>query len=119
MRPSPTTTTTSRTSTPTSRKESGSSRRSRRSLRRPGSRNSLRLARPMARTIRFHLDECCDPAIADGLRRRNIDVTTLQETGLLEAEDEEQAAYGLAQDRVVFTHDADFLRLQATGVPHA
>jgi predicted nuclease of predicted toxin-antitoxin system len=73
----------------------------------------------MARTIRFHLDECCDPAIADGLRRRSIDVTTSQEAGLLEAEDEEQAAYGLAQDRVVFTHDADFLRLQAAGVPHA
>ena len=72
----------------------------------------------MARTIRFHLDECCDPAIADGLRRRDIDVTTSQEVGLLEAEDEEQAAYGLARDRVVFTHDADFLRLQAAGVPH-
>ena len=73
----------------------------------------------MPRTIRFHLDECCDPSIADGLRRRNIEVTTSQEAGLLEAEDEQQAAYGLAQDRVVFTHDADFLRLQAAGVPHA
>ena len=72
----------------------------------------------MPRTIRFHLDECCDPSIADGLRRRNIEVTTSQEAGLLEAEDEQQAAYGLAQDRVVFTHDADFLRLQAAGVPH-
>ncbi len=30
----------------------------------------------MARTIRFRLDECCDPAIADGLRRRSIDVTS-------------------------------------------
>ena len=54
----------------------------------------------MPRTIRFHLDECCDPSIADGLRRRNIEVTTSQEAGLLEAEDEQQAAYGLAQDRV-------------------
>jgi hypothetical protein len=53
----------------------------------------------MPRTIRFHLDECCDPSIADGLRRRNIEVTTSQEAGLLEAEDEQQAAYGLAQDR--------------------
>ena len=34
----------------------------------------------MARTIRFHLDECCDPAIADGLRRRSIDVTTSQDS---------------------------------------
>lgn len=73
----------------------------------------------MARTIRFHLDECCDPAIAEGLRRRNIDVTTTREAGLIQAEDEEQAAYGLAQSRVVFTHDADFLRLQAARVPHA
>ena len=48
----------------------------------------------MARTIRFHLDECCDPAIADGLRRATIDVTTSQEAGLIEAEDEQQAAYG-------------------------
>ncbi len=73
----------------------------------------------MARTIRFHLDECCDPAIAAGLRRRGVDVTTSQEAGLLEAEDEEQAAYGLAENRVVFTHDPDFLRLQAAGVQHA
>jgi predicted nuclease of predicted toxin-antitoxin system len=73
----------------------------------------------MARTTRFHLDECCDPAIANGLRRRDIDVTTLQEAGLIEAEDEQQAEYGFAENRVVLTHDADFLRLQAAGVPHA
>ena len=64
----------------------------------------------MARTIRFHLDECCDPAIANGLRRRKIDVTISQEAGLIEAEDEQQAAYGLSEYRAVFTHDADFLR---------
>lgn len=73
----------------------------------------------MARTIRFHLDECCDPAIAEGLRRRHIDVTTSQQVGLRTAEDEQQAAYGLAEGRVILTHDADFLRLQAAGVPHA
>lgn len=73
----------------------------------------------MARTIRFHLDECCDPAIAESLRRRGIDVTTSQEVGLLRAEDEQQAAYGLAENRVVLTHDTDFLRLHATGAAHA
>ena len=73
----------------------------------------------MARTIRFHLDEWCDPAIADGLRRRNIDVTTSQEVGLLRAMDEQQAAHGLAERRVVLTHDVDFLQLQSGGVPHA
>jgi predicted nuclease of predicted toxin-antitoxin system len=73
----------------------------------------------MARTIRFHLDECCDPAIADGLRRRGIDVTTSLEVGLLRAVDEQQVAYGLAEGRVVLTHDADHLRLQSEGVSHA
>ena len=33
----------------------------------------------MLRTIRFHLDEDTDPAIAEGLRRHGIDVTTSQE----------------------------------------
>ncbi len=60
--------------------------------------------RIVARTIRFHLDECCDPAIAAGLRRRGIDVTTSQEAGLLEAEDEQQAAYGLARRESGDTH---------------
>lgn len=73
----------------------------------------------MARTIRFHLDECCDPAVAAGLGRRGIDVTTTPEVGLLKAEDELQAAYGLAENRVVVTHDTDFLAHQAAGVPHA
>ncbi len=33
----------------------------------------------MPRTIRFHLDEHCPHAIADGLRRFGIDVTTAAE----------------------------------------
>lgn len=41
----------------------------------------------MARTIQFHLDEHMDKAIAIGLRRRGIDVTTTPEAGLL-GEDE-------------------------------
>lgn len=39
----------------------------------------------MPRTIRFHLDENCSHAIAAGLRRRGIDVTTTPEAGLLNA----------------------------------
>lgn len=41
----------------------------------------------MARTIQFHLDEHMSKAIAIGLRRRGIDVTTTPEAGLL-GEDE-------------------------------
>jgi predicted nuclease of predicted toxin-antitoxin system len=73
----------------------------------------------MPRTIRFHLDENCSKAIAGGLRRRGIDVTTTPEAGLMGAMDEQQAAYGLAEGRVLFTQDQDFLRIDAAGVPHA
>jgi predicted nuclease of predicted toxin-antitoxin system len=73
----------------------------------------------MPRTIRFHLDENCTKAIAVGLRRHGIDVTTTPEARLLGVIDEEQAAYALSQGRVIFTQDRDFLRIHAAGVPHA
>jgi len=71
------------------------------------------------RTIRFHLDENCPQAIAEGLRRRGIDVTTTPEADLLSASDDEQTAYALSECRVIFTQDKDFLRINASGVPHA
>jgi hypothetical protein len=43
----------------------------------------------MPRTIRFHLDEDCDPVIAIGLRRHAIDVTTTPEAGIIGATDEQ------------------------------
>jgi predicted nuclease of predicted toxin-antitoxin system len=67
----------------------------------------------MPRTIRFHLDENCHRAVAEGLRRRGIDVTTTSQAGLMSASDEEQIAYGVAQGRVIFTQDRDFLRFPA------
>jgi predicted nuclease of predicted toxin-antitoxin system len=73
----------------------------------------------MPRTIRFHLDENCDRAIAEGLRRRGVDVTTTAAAALLSAADDPQLAYGLAQERVIFTQDRDFLRLHAAEQPHA
>ena len=73
----------------------------------------------MPRTIRFHLDENCHRAIAEGLRRRGVDVTTTPEAELLQATDGEQVAYSLREGRVLFTQDRDFLRLHAAGVPHA
>jgi predicted nuclease of predicted toxin-antitoxin system len=73
----------------------------------------------MSRTIRFHLDENCPHAIADGLRRRGIDVTTTPEVGLMGATDEQQAAHALVEGRVIVTQDKDFLRINAAGIPHA
>jgi predicted nuclease of predicted toxin-antitoxin system len=72
----------------------------------------------MPRTIKFHLNEHCDPAIADGLRRQGIDVTTTSEMALLGAADEKQIAYAVATGRVIFTNDSDYLRLSASGTPH-
>jgi predicted nuclease of predicted toxin-antitoxin system len=72
----------------------------------------------MPRTIRFHLDENCPRAIASGLRRRGIDVTTSGETGRLGVDDLQQNAYALAEGRMIFTQDEDFLAIHAAGIPH-
>jgi predicted nuclease of predicted toxin-antitoxin system len=67
----------------------------------------------MSRTIRFHLDENCDPRIAVGLRLHGADITTTPEVGLLHAPDELQLAFAIAHGRVIVTQDTDFLRLAA------
>lgn len=68
--------------------------------------------------MKFHLDENVDHAIADGLRRRGIDVTTSTEANLLAADDESQLTFALNEGRVIITHDRDLLRLQSLGIPH-
>lgn len=73
----------------------------------------------MPRTIRFHLDEHVDPAIADGLRRRGMDVTTTREAGLLSASDETQLEFARQQGRVIVTFDDDFLYLASQVRGHA
>jgi hypothetical protein len=60
-----------------------------------------------------------DDAIANGLRRRGIDVTTTADAGLSGADDEDHLAFGLSQGRVVVTKDRNFLRHHRDGVPHA
>jgi len=73
----------------------------------------------MPTPIRFHLDESCHPAIADGRRRRGVDVTTTAEEGLIGTSDETQVGYVREQGRVLVTHDADFFRLHQAGAWHA
>jgi predicted nuclease of predicted toxin-antitoxin system len=72
----------------------------------------------MPRTIRFHLDENCNPRIASGPRRKGIDVTTAADASLLHALDEDHLAFAERDQRVIFTQDADFLRMAATGISH-
>jgi predicted nuclease of predicted toxin-antitoxin system len=72
----------------------------------------------MPKIIRFHLDENVSHAIAEGLRRRGIDVTTTPEAGMIGLSDEEQIAFAATQERVIFTQDTDFLRMARTGISH-
>ncbi|NEP84741.1 MAG: hypothetical protein F6K39_45550 [Okeania sp. SIO3B3] len=73
----------------------------------------------MSEKIKFHLDESVSNAIALGLRRRGIDVTTTPEQGLISVSDPEQISFALSENRVIFTYDDDFLRLHQIGVTHA
>ncbi|MEO1210933.1 MAG: DUF5615 family PIN-like protein [Cyanobacteria bacterium J06638_20] len=72
----------------------------------------------MSGQIKFHLDENVSNAVAEGLRRRGIDVTTTPQQNLMGASDEEQLAFAYAQQRVLFTQDDDFLKLHQTGISH-
>ena len=65
--------------------------------------------------IRFHLDEHISAGIAAGLRRRNIDVTTAADAGLIGATDVAHLEFAASWGRVVVTQDDDFLRLHAQG----
>lgn len=73
----------------------------------------------MADVIRFHLDENVNPAVAVGLQKQGIDVTTSQDVGLLGMSDLEQLAYAHREGRVILTEDADFLLIAAQAGEHS
>jgi predicted nuclease of predicted toxin-antitoxin system len=73
----------------------------------------------MPRTIRFHLDEHVSNAVAEGLRRRDIDVTTTADARLIAANDDAQFSFAVSAGRILVTHDDDLLRRHARGGPHA
>jgi hypothetical protein len=68
---------------------------------------------------RFYTDEHVSRAVVEGLRRRGIDVLSTYEAEMLGASDEAHLALATSQGRVVFTQDADFLRLHARGLEHS
>ncbi|MEB3335884.1 MAG: DUF5615 family PIN-like protein [Leptolyngbyaceae bacterium] len=70
----------------------------------------------MALNIQFHLDENVSNAIAEGLHRREVDGTTTPEVKLIAASDQEQLAFALSQNWVIFTHDDDFVVLHRRGI---
>lgn len=72
----------------------------------------------MARSLKFHLDEQMDRAIARALRGRGIDVTTTVDMGLRSSSDITQLNYCLSSQRVLITCDTDFITLHQQGIQH-
>jgi len=58
---------------------------------------------------RFHLDESVDPVVAEVLRDRGLNILTASEVGLRGHSDEDQLAAAKREDRILLTHDEDFL----------
>ena len=69
--------------------------------------------------IGYYTDEHVSRAVISGLWQRGVDVLSVPEANRIGASDREQLAFALAEGRVFFTHDADFLRLDAAGANHA
>ena len=72
----------------------------------------------MADRLKFYMDEHVPKAVTEGLRRRGVDVITVQELGLQAAEDVRHLERAAQDGRVVVTQDTDFLRLHASGLLH-
>lgn len=66
--------------------------------------------------IRFYLDEHIPNAVTQGLRRRGVDVLTVQDAGRSGLSDPEQLAFALSQQRMMITMDSDFLVLASQGM---
>ena len=64
-------------------------------------------------------DEHIPYPVIEGLRRRGIDVTTVQQLGMRGASDQVILQTARGQGRVIYTNDVDFLRHHAMGIDHS
>ncbi len=69
--------------------------------------------------LRLYLDENISVIVADGLRRRQIDVVTARDAKRLGDDDASQLAFATAENRILTTFDDDFLAIAASGIEHA
>lgn len=72
----------------------------------------------MSEAIRFYLDEHVAHAVARGLSSRGVDVLTAAAANMLEATDIEHLNFARSEERVMFSQDADFVRLHVEGHEH-
>ena len=69
--------------------------------------------------VRFYADEHVPRAVVGGLRRRGIPVVRVPDVDRLGDSDAAHLAFARDEGLVVFTQDADFLRLAAASPDHA
>ena len=69
----------------------------------------------MARTIRFHVDEHIDFAVAEGLRPRGIDVSTTPERNFIVQSYDVHWLLVNEEQRLLVTSDSDFLIFHSQG----
>jgi predicted nuclease of predicted toxin-antitoxin system len=67
--------------------------------------------------IKIYADESVNNAIVEGLKRRGVNVFSAKDLGKLGLTDEEQLKTATQKQAVIFTCDADFLRI-ALYKPH-
>ncbi len=74
----------------------------------------------MARPLKYHLDESIThfPALADALRRAEIDVTTPLDVDLRTAPDESHFEFAKREQRVLVTYDIDYIALGQADLTH-
>lgn len=68
--------------------------------------------------LKFFLDEHIPAAVLPGLRRWDINVTSVDENHWKGTVDEDLAAIARSQRRVFVTMDADFLSIAKSGLDH-
>lgn len=73
----------------------------------------------MGERVRFYADEHVPNAVVKGMRLHGADALTTAEAGRLGAPDEDQLAFATRAGRVLYTQDADYLRLHHAGAAHA
>lgn len=82
---------------------------------RNSSKNSARLKRQMIKhpnkSLRIYADESVNVAVPEGLKRRGIIALSARDLDKLGLTDEEQLETAILNRAVIFTHDADFLRI--------
>lgn len=69
--------------------------------------------------VRYYLDENVQIAIAERLRRRNIEVITVRDLGMFGDEDINHLVRATHLNYVLWTHDADYVDLAVVGTRHA